>query len=211
MISLATLLIGFIATLGLLFLLESYLTFPIIVDLLICYVFVFVLMYLFFLVNINTTKNINKIEKQFLKNRKHPYYRFIYAISNKEDKQVILSYRKMVKQKKYHRFYPLITIIFSLYFNKTMALEEEVEKLSQPSVKKFYKAWILIEQNQLKEAENIADSMKKVWMKEALISEVKLKKGEIESAKRHAETALKHARGIQYYSLKKEFERKYEL
>ena len=168
-------------------------------------------MYTWILVNMNTTSNINKIEKMLLKNRKHPYYRFIYAVSNKDDKQIILSYRKMVKQKKYQRLYPLITIIFSLYFNKTLGLAEEIEKLRQPTLKKYYKALLLIEENQLNEAKNIAETMNKTWMIEALLSEVRLKEGDQGQAKKHAKTALKHARGIQYYLLKKEYERKYSL
>jgi hypothetical protein len=159
----------------------------------------------------NTTRNMDKLEKLFKKNKKHPYYSFIYGISNKDDKRVISSYRKLIKQKKYQPQYPLFTIIFSLYFDKTLGLKEEIEKIKQPEKRGYYQTLVLIKENNLEEADKSVKTIKKKWMKEALLAEIALIKGEGEMAKRHAKSALKHTKGIQYYTLKKTYEREFSL
>ena len=211
MVSIFTLIVGIIATCIILWLLELYFSFPIIVDLLVCYLIVFFLMYFSTLINVHKTRNINKLEKFFIKHRKHPFYRFLYAVSNNDEKEMIESYRKMMKQKKFQRLYPLVTIIFSLSFHKTMGLYEEIENLKQSYLKKYYRALVLIEDKQLIEASSIAKTIKRNWAREAIYSEINFREGKKEAAKRHAKKAMKHSRGLRYYLLKKEYERKYSL
>lgn len=43
------------------------------------------------------------------------------------------------------------------------------------------------------------------------VSRNRFKKGEDEVAKKHAKSALKHTKGIQYYVLKKGYEREFAL
>jgi hypothetical protein len=160
---------------------------------------------------IHTTRNIEKLEKLFRKNKKHPYYSFVYALSLKEDKRVIISYRKLMKRKKYQAHYPLFTILFSLYFGKTLGLREEAEKIKDSEMKSYYLALINIEERQFNAAWQWIERLNKKWMKEALLAEIALKKEEKDVAKKHAKSALKHTKGIQYYILKKTYEREFAL
>lgn len=206
-----TFIIGVIVAFITFFLLDNYFSYPTMLNIFICYILVLILMYITALVHINTTRNIKKMDKLFKKNKKHPYYSFIYGISNKDDKRVIASYRKLIKQKKYQSQYPLFTIIFSLYFDKTLGLKEEVEKIKQPESRDYYQTLVFIKDNNLEEAEKLVKTIKKKWMKEALLAEIALIKGEGEMAKKHAKSALKHTKGIQYYTLKKTYEREFSL
>ncbi len=211
LVSVITFIIGIIVAFFTFFLLDNYFSFPVTLNILICYIIVLIIMYLTTLISVNATRNINKLEKLFKKNRKHPYYSFVYAISNKDDKRVITSYRKLIKQKKYQSQYALFTIIFSLYFDKTLYLGEEVEKIKKSEQKLYYRTLIFIKENKLAEANKSMKAIKKKWMKEALLAEIALKNGEEDIAKRHAKSALKHTKGIQYYTLLKTYERELSL
>lgn len=136
-------------------------------------------MYIASLFSIHTTRNMTKLEKLFRKNRKHLYYSFVHALSNKDDKRVITSYRKLIKRKKYQSQFALFTILFSLYFGKTLGLREEAEKIKQLEIKSYYLALINIEESQFKEAKKIITTITKKWMKEALLAEIALKKGKM--------------------------------
>ncbi|WP_400247784.1 hypothetical protein AB3U99_11810 [Niallia sp. JL1B1071] len=211
MVSVITFIVGILVAFFTFFILDNYFSYPVTLKIFICYILVLIIMYLTTLVAVNTTRNINKLEKLFKKNRKHPYYSFVYAISNKDDRRVITSYRILIKQKKYQPQYALFTIIFSLYFNKTLGLKEEVEKIKQSERKAYYQTLIFIKENNLEEANRTIKAVKKKWMKEALLAEMALKNGEADIAKKHAKSALKHTKGIQYYTLKKTYERELSL
>lgn len=77
---------------------------------------------------IHATRNIEKLEKLFSKNNKHPYYSFVHALSVKEDKRVIVSYRKLMKRKnikliiQYSRYY------FLFILEKRLDLEKKLRK-----------------------------------------------------------------------------------
>lgn len=211
MVSVRTFLIGIIVAFSAFFVLDNYFSYPIFLNIFICYILVFITMYIASLFSIHTTRNMIMLEKLFRKNRKHPYYSFVHALSNKDDKRVITSYRKLIKRKKYQSQFALFTILFSLYFGKTLGLREEAEKIKQLEIKSYYLALINIEESQFTEAKKIITTITKKWMKEALLAEIALKKGEDEVAKKHAKSALKHTKGIQYYVLKKGYEREFEL
>jgi len=207
LVSVMTFFIGILVAYATFFVLNNYFSYPVALEVFICFMLVFVIMYITTLVRINATKNMNNLEKLFKKNDKHAYYSFIYAISNKDDKRMITSYRKLIKQKKYQPQYALFTIMFSLYFGKTLGLREEVEKINQPERKTYYQTLVLIHENKLEEAKNTMKAIKKKWMKEALLAEIASREGDDKMAKEHAKSALKHTKGIQYYVLKKTYER----
>lgn len=156
---------------------------------------------------IHTTRNMAKLEQIFNKNKKHPYYSFVHALSLNEDKRVIISYRKLMKRKKYQSQFPIFTILFSLYFGKTLGLREEAEKIKHSEMKYYYLALINIEERLFHDAQQWMTRINKKWMKEALLAEIAIKKEEKDVAKKHAKSALKHTKGIQFYILKKTYER----
>lgn len=78
-------------------------------------------------------------------------------------------------------------------------------------MKSYYLALINIEERQFNAAWQWIERLNKKWMKEALLAEIALKKEEKDVAKKHAKSALKHTKGIQYYILKKTYEREFAL
>ncbi|MCM2980183.1 hypothetical protein M3599_04480 [Niallia circulans] len=210
MVSFGTFIIGVAVAIITFFVLDNF-TSPLFLNIFICYVLVFVTMLITTWYRIHATRNIEKLEKLFSKNNKHPYYSFVHALSVKEDKRVIVSYRKLMKRKKYQAHYPIFTILFSLYFGKTLGLREEAEKIKHSEMKSYYLALINIEEQQFPDAQQWITRVNKKWMKEALLAEIAIKKEEKDVAKKHAKSALKHTKGIQYYVLKKTYEREFHL
>lgn len=152
------------------------------------------------------TRDGKKVEKFLVRNKKNPYYRFIYAIAHKQEKGIIHSYRKLLRTNSYKKHFPLLTIIFSVFFKNTIGLEEEIAKLTNQNTKNYYTLRLMIEN---KESNNIEESLSLVknrWMKESLLAEIALKKGERLQAKEHLQYALQFSRGLPHYLLEKELQ-----
>ena len=154
------------------------------------------------------TKNTAAIEKFLKKKQKNPYYHFVYGLANQEDKKVIASYRKLVTQKKYKKHYPLLTVVFSFYFEQLHGLEKEIEKIRSQKLRLYYDLWLQIKRKKQISSKELS-KLKTKWMKEALLAELEESNGRTEQAKIHRENALKQAKGLSFYQLKKQYERKY--
>ncbi|MEM5595256.1 hypothetical protein AAHB53_01090 [Niallia circulans] len=127
MVSFGTFIIGVAVAIITFFVLDNF-TSPLFLNIFICYVLVFVTMLITTWYRIHATRNIEKLEKLFSKNKKHPYYSFVHALSVKEDKRVIVSYRKLMKRKnikliiQYSRYY------FLFILEKRLDLEKKLRK-----------------------------------------------------------------------------------
>ncbi|PKG22392.1 14-3-3 family protein [Niallia nealsonii] len=176
------------------------------------YLFLYVICFAVLLMNIlikhYLTKNMSRIEKFLLKKQKNPYYRFLYGLANKDDKKVIHSYRKLVTQKKYQQHYPVLTVAFSLYFEQIDGLEDEIKKIKSQKLRTYYELWLKIKSKKKVSSKELS-KVKIKWMKEALLAELEEINGQTEQAKIHRGNALKQAKGLAFYQLKKHYERKY--
>jgi hypothetical protein len=168
-------------------------------------------MFLPFLYYAYVAKNSKSLESFLRRRKRDPYCRFIFAIGNKNDKEVIEAYRMLIRKKKYKNHFPLFTVIFSLYFEKTDGLEEEVNKIKPTQIRLYYEIMLMIQKTEGKRIEKEIYTIKRKWMKEALLAELERKRGRVDKEIGHAKSALKAARGLQYYILKKEYERLYKL
>ncbi|GKU82783.1 hypothetical protein [Niallia sp. NCCP-28] len=190
------------------FLLEMAFDLQPFVHYLLLYVICFAVLLVNMLIKHYFTKNMSAIEKFLVKKQKNPYYRFLYGLANKDDKKVIHSYRKLVTQKKYQQHYPLLTVVFSFYFEQLDGLEGEIEKIKSQKLRTYYDLWLKIKRK--KQVSNKEFSkVKTPWMKEALLGELKEATGQTEQAQIHRRNALKLAKGLIFYQLKKQYERKY--
>ena len=153
------------------------------------------------------TKNMESMEKFLQKKQKNPYYRFLYGMANKDDQKVIHAYRKLVTQKKFERHYPLLTVVFSFYFDQFAGMEKEIRKIKSKKLQTYYGLWLKTKTNQNVTSKELA-KVKAKWMKEDLLAELAEINGQEAQAKIHRENALKLAKGLTFYQLKKQYEKK---
>ncbi len=141
------------------------------------------------------------IEKYLLLRRHNPFYGYIYALANKDDKAVIANYRKAVKRPHLRKYYPLLTILFCFYFQSSKGVEDEIAKLNSHSNKSFFMQWLKISQTN---SETSLIPTHNKWMEETLFALVERGRGQHDRANRHLLKARNHSAGIVYYILDKE-------
>ncbi|MFP9128659.1 hypothetical protein [Niallia sp. BSM11] len=140
----------------------------------------------------------------YLRLRKHnPYYGYIYALANKDDKAVIANYRRAVKRPNLRKYYPLLTILFCFYFHSTKGVNEEIAKLSSDNNKKFFMQWLKIRQNNDEFNDSSLASDHK-WMEYTIAALDYQEQGKCDSANKQLMKACNHSNGIIYYILEKE-------
>ncbi|MGP7819467.1 hypothetical protein [Niallia sp. 01092] len=148
----------------------------------------------------------------FLQKRlESPYYRFLYSLTNHDDKGVIESYRKLVTIKTNKKNYAYFTVLFSFYFNNMKGMEDEINKLKSPQYRLYYQTLFLLKKEGPFVKAQPLMNMKRKWMKESIFAEQAEMLGQMEEAQLHAKKAIHAARGFQYYQLKKYYWGKYGI
>lgn len=158
------------------------------------------------------TERISRNSKwigSYLRLRKHhPYYGYILALTNKNDKAVISNYKRLVNRPQYRKLYPVLTILFCFYFHSTNGVEGEIEKISCDNKKRFFRQWLKIGFKSESLVKEEVCSIDDLWMKEVLYALAVKQKGNDNQALYHWHKGLKQAKGIIYYTLEKVIERK---
>ncbi|MFP5108956.1 hypothetical protein ACSU6B_19635 [Neobacillus sp. C211] len=153
------------------------------------------------------TNDISKTEKFLIRNQKRPIYYLFYSLANNLDgdvedaiKKVLLKYKTPARQ-------ALFRTIYSLYKHDTEKAKTNLERIQPLKLRQYYLALVCIEEDKLQDAISISDKINSNWMKNTILAEVYLKEGNIEKAKTYANQAVKETKGIQKYSIYKNFEK----
>ncbi|MNE77233.1 hypothetical protein D3C80_1735320 [compost metagenome] len=96
---------------------------------------------------------------------------------------------------------------YGLYHRDMAAVQEAVQDIRYPDYRAYYETALLVEEGKYAEAREHLESIKKRWMRSALLAEVERKAGDIGAAVKHAREAVDASGGAQRYILHKEYER----
>ncbi|BCB02670.1 hypothetical protein [Bacillus sp. KH172YL63] len=95
---------------------------------------------------------------------------------------------------------PLI-VTYAAFQSQLETVKAEISKIKQEHVRAYYEALLLIKENHMTEAEQIANSLSKKWMKEDILSTAAEAKGRHDQARLHRQNAISASRGVQRYLL----------
>ncbi|QSS98631.1 hypothetical protein IMZ31_10965 [Pontibacillus sp. ALD_SL1] len=152
-------------------------------------------------------KNILKIERFLLKNKKNLTFYTVYALANGLDEEIQSTTEKLVSKSKHRSRQALYKIGEALHFKDLEAANEELSYITAPAYRAYYEGFIRLEEGDLAQANRIIDETKTTWMKNALMAERERLAGHLDEAILYAEEAKKNSKGLQYYTLHKTFER----
>ncbi|MCM3171904.1 hypothetical protein [Paenibacillus sp. MER 99-2] len=154
-------------------------------------------------------KNIERVES-YLRNQKNTPGMYInYVMANKLDdeaevvmEQVRLKYKREVAQAPFKAAYG--------FYNQDMnAIREAIPHIRWSDYRTYYETYLLLEEGNSEQARERLKSIKKHWMRSALLGAIELKAGRRDLAIQLAKEALDVSKGVHHYVLYKEYERLY--
>ena len=152
------------------------------------------------------TENMNQVEAYLLANKKKPMYAFYYALANRHNEEVEVSFTLTMSKVKSVPGKAQLQTIYHLYKGNPEQAKEYLAELKPMDVKHYYDALISIEEGQLNTARFLKERIKKQWYKDAIEAEINLKEGNYLEAYKFSELAVANTKGLQRYILVKNYE-----
>lgn len=152
------------------------------------------------------SNDLDKIEYFLVNNQGTPVYYFLYSIANNATDDVDKAYAQVVKKYAKSSKRPLFELIYALYKGNLPEAKEHLDNLKAPVYQDYYRCGILLEEGDVAKAREIGERLPKKWMKATVLAEVSRKEGNSQHAVKYAEEAFNSSRGIQKYSVYKNFE-----
>lgn len=171
------------------------------VVILIAFIVTFIVLYLPLVYTAYFTKNVGKVDKFFEKNKHQPIYRLYYGLAHHHDEDISEA-MKMIK-KKYQRPHQLaiFRVIYQFHYKDMDDIEKLIEQIQPEPYRQYYEVAYLVEVGELEEAESKLKLLKRGWMREVILTELELRKGNQEAAFEHYQKALDGTGGLQRYSI----------
>lgn len=153
------------------------------------------------------TRDVRKTEHYLQKNRKDPMLQFYYALANQVDDQVEEELNRLITKYKDRRKQALFQTIYALHKQDVEMAKIHVMNIQPSTYQTYYLAAIALEEGKFDEAVEYAKRIPTKWMKDTIQCELARKQGEMKRACQFAEQAIEQTRGLQRYTLVKQFER----
>jgi hypothetical protein len=150
--------------------------------------------------------NIGSIENFLLKNKKNPLLHFIYATANNLNEEAEESYIKLLMKYQNSNRQAIYKTEYALFKKDSNEANANVHLIKHLDYKLYYEALIAIIEGDFNKVRLNSKKIKSAWMKETILAEMYLKENNMEKAKEYATLALLKTRGLQRYTLYKNFE-----
>ncbi|HHY72151.1 MAG TPA: hypothetical protein GX497_02770 [Bacillus bacterium] len=155
--------------------------------------------------------DIDKIERFLLKNKRNPNFYIIYALANGLDEDVKNVTEKLLQKYKSPSRQANYKIAEALYFKDIPVIRSQLGHIKNPPYQSYYRAIILLEDDDIDGANKVIEKISSKWMKNALMAEREKKLNNLSAAKSYAEQAILHSKGLQRYLLQKTFELEFSI
>ncbi|WP_310829028.1 hypothetical protein [Paenibacillus pedocola] len=152
-------------------------------------------------------KRVDCVESFLRSQKKNPALYIQYVFANRlEDEAKMIMEQLMSKYKRATAQAPF-KAAYGLYRKDMAAVQEAVPYIRYPDYRAYYETALLVEDGKSAQAREHLESIKKRWMRSALLAEMERKSGNSVTAVKHARDAVYFSRGVQRYVLHKEYER----
>ncbi|MDF9841286.1 MULTISPECIES: hypothetical protein [unclassified Paenibacillus] len=152
-------------------------------------------------------KRVDRVESFLRSQKKNPALYIQYVLANRlEDEMNTVMEQLMSKNKRVTAQAPF-KAAYGLYLKDMAAVHDAVPHIRYSDYRAYYETALLVEEGKSAEAREHLESIKKQWMRSALLAEVERKAGNSEAAVKYAKEAIDASGGVQRYVLHKEYER----
>lgn len=161
--------------------------------------------YLPIMMNLYITDDMKKVERFLEARLNQPIFHFYYALANEDIFQVEKALRDVREKYKKAHYYTIYSVTYAAYKGKLVEERDSIAQIKQPALRLYYEGLLAIEEEELERASQLASEQKKPWMKEAILAEVAVNRGNHELAIQHQLEAIRLTHGLQRYLLVKKY------
>ncbi|MNW31315.1 hypothetical protein D3C74_82250 [compost metagenome] len=151
--------------------------------------------------------NIRRLERYLLAHRSKPEVYLYYVVGNELDEEVEQCIHMLLAQHKSASKQALFRTVLAFHRKNLIEVQEEIKLIRPQAYSDYYRAALQIELGHTQAALQIIQGIPKLWMRNALLYDIKRRAGEIEEAQALAEQCLSQVRGLQKYILFRTFQR----
>lgn len=152
-------------------------------------------------------KRINRIESFLRKQKKSPAIYVHYVLANRLEDEARVIMEKLMSKYKQRETRAIFQAAFGVYQKDMDMLREAVPYIQKSDYRMYYETTIHIENGEMDRARDTLRSIKKHWMRLALLVDIEMKSGNQKAAIQYAREAIQSTRGVNRYTLYKEYER----
>jgi hypothetical protein len=149
----------------------------------------------------------------FLRKRENTLYIYIfYATANQLDEEVERTMEKLMSSTSTSKFAKAnYQAAYSAYRKDLFSLRKSLREMRRSDYRTYYETFLLVEEGESERARAHLSSIKKDWMRYALLAEIERKLHHHERAEEFAAKAVQAAKGVNRYVMTKEYERYYSV
>ncbi|MEK4854115.1 hypothetical protein NST04_30055 [Paenibacillus sp. FSL H7-0756] len=152
-------------------------------------------------------KRVDRVES-FLRNQKNnPALYIQYVLANRLDDEARTVMERLMSKHTRVAVQATYKAAYGWYRKDMAAVQEAVQYIRYPDYRAYYETALLLEEGQGAQAREHLKSIRKPWMRSAVLAEIERKAGNNELAVKYAREAVEASRGVQRYVLYKEYER----
>ncbi|MBP2113183.1 hypothetical protein [Paenibacillus silagei] len=152
-------------------------------------------------------KRVDRVESFLRSQTNNPALYIQYVLANRLEDEAGTVMEQLMSKHKRVAVQATYKAAYGWYRKDMAAIQEAVPYIRYPDYRAYYEAALLLEEGKSIQAREHLKSIRKPWMRSAVLAGIERKAGNSELAVRYAREAVEASRGVQRYVLYKEYER----
>lgn len=152
-------------------------------------------------------KRLDRVESFLLIQKSTPELYMNYVLANRFEDESRMVMEQIMSKHRSEKAQAVYKAAYGVYRKDMNDVRKAVPHIRFSDYRTYYETILLSEDEKSTEARERLKSIKKRWMRSALLAEIEIKAGYREKAIQHARKAIDASRGVHRYVLHKEYER----
>lgn len=152
------------------------------------------------------SNSIPQIGRYIKRNRFKPVFAFPYALGNGSDQDVEAAIEQVLTTHKQPELQSIYRTLLALHRGQAAVAAQHAETIEREPLRSYYLAQAAVSSRDWQHAQNLSNSISEPWMKYSIKALIARETDEAEFLQL-AEKSVQEARGVQKYTLQKNFER----
>ncbi|MEK3823439.1 MULTISPECIES: hypothetical protein [Paenibacillus] len=153
---------------------------------------------------------MDRLEAFLRRKQNAPYIYIIYATANRLDEEVELTMEKLMSNTSASKSTKAnYQAAYGAYRKDLFTVRKAVREMRKSVYRTYYETFVLIEEGETERAREHLGSIKREWMRFALLAEIERKLDHYKEAEELAAQAVQASKGVHRYAMTKEYERYY--
>lgn len=152
-------------------------------------------------------KRVDRVESFLRSQKNNPALYIHYVLANRLEDEAGTVMEQLMSKHKRVAVQATYKAAYGWYRKDMAAIQEAVQYIRYTDYRAYYEAALMLEGGESARAREHLKSIRKQWMRSAVLAEIERKAGNNELAVKYAREAMEASGGVQLYVLYKEYER----